>query len=86
MNIFLFFREAYTLQLLKKFKAKLSNIKSTNDDEPDEGTSKDDDADDEELNSDKWMVGEIVFDKCHDINSDKLNVSNLLTVSYTTVQ
>lgn len=85
MNIFLFFREAYTLQLLKKFKAKLSNIKSTNDDEPDESTSKDD-ADDEELNSDKWMVGEIVFDKCHDINSDKLDVSTLLTVSYTAVQ
>lgn len=56
-----FCREQYTLALLNKFKTKLNNIKSTqspNDD--DEGTSmatSKDNVDDEELNTDKWMVG-----------------------------
>lgn len=57
----LFDREAYTLQLLNKFKEKLSGIKSTQADDDDDdndnegGTSKED-ANDEDLNTDKWMV------------------------------
>lgn len=53
-----FCREQYTLQLLNKFKAKVSSIKTMkmgDDDGNDESTPKDD-VNEEELNSDKWMV------------------------------
>lgn len=49
------FREQYTLQLLNKFKAKLDNLRSKSPHSDGESTSKGD-ADDEELNSDKWLV------------------------------
>lgn len=53
-------REAYTLQLLNKFKSKLTDIKSSNDadDDSDSKANKGptNEANDDELNSDKWMV------------------------------
>lgn len=57
-RIFFANREQYTLQLLNKFKAKLDNLRSSKSSHDDnEGTSKAD-VDDEELNTDKWMVNE----------------------------
>lgn len=62
----------------------MNDIKSTNDDEPDEGTSKDD-VNDEELNTDKWMVNKYVIDKCRGIKPNQLYGSYFSTVSYTAV-
>lgn len=56
-------REQYTLQLLKKFKAKLDTIKTSkeNDDNV-EQQNDDDDVNDEELNSDKWLSHTLRFE------------------------
>lgn len=60
-------REAYTLQLLNKFKSKLTDIKSSNnaDDDNDNDSKANkastNDVNDEELNSDKWMVNVLEY-------------------------